>query len=400
MKKRVAVFFGGRSPEHDVSIVTGLQALAAFDTERYSAFPVYVTVDGDWLTGDALRDTRNYLPKGSTLSSLQSVMLDVRTKGDRPAQLIPSRSGLFSSPKPIEFDVAYLAFHGHSGENGGMQGLFEVAGVPYTGVRLMACSIFMNKLATKRMLAGTSVSVLPSVVLSRPQSGLLLSEQDILSQLGDLKFPLIVKPMNLGSSIGAARAENVKEVRAALPAIFKLDIEAILEPFVDNLVEYNVAVRRVDGRIVTSAIECPKRVDALLDFKTKYLSNGTGGPGNKVLGSRNQGLLALTRELNPSLPAEIENNIRTWAEICFDRTNATGAPRIDFLANKLTGQIWLNEVNPCPGSFGYFLWEAAETPVLFTELTSFLIEEALAIHAASQIPPDPTNIDSRLFARE
>ncbi len=399
MKTRVAVFFGGRSPEHDVSIATGLQALKAFDRTRFAPFPVYVTADGDWLIGDALSEWKNYLPKGAVLSSLQSVTLDIRSNGTGPARLIPTKSGFFSNPKAIEFDVAFCAFHGHSGENGAVQGLFEVVNVPYTGTRVLASSIFMNKLVTKQLLESTEVSVLPSVVLTRPSSGLLLSEETILKGLGDVKFPVIVKPMNLGSSIGAARATSVAEIRSVLPAIFKLDTHALIEPFVENLVEYNVAVRRVHGRVVTSAIEKPERGDVLLDFKTKYLSGGGGG-GTKVMGSTNPGLIAMTRKLNPPLPAETEAKIRSWASIAFERTNGAGVPRVDFLSNGVTGEVWLNEVNSCPGSFGFFLWEAAEQSILFTDLISFLVDEAVSLHTASQMPPDPTTPDSRLFSRD
>ena len=116
MKTRVAVLFGGRSPEHDVSIATGLQALKAFDTARFAPFPVYVTTDGDWLVGAALSESKNYLPKGEVLNSLQSVTLDVRPQTSGVGRLIPNRTGMFSKPQTIEFDVAFCAFHGHHGE--------------------------------------------------------------------------------------------------------------------------------------------------------------------------------------------------------------------------------------------------------------------------------------------
>lgn len=398
MMTRVAVLFGGRSPEHDVSIATGLQALKAFDSSRFSPFPVYITPMGDWLVGDALREWKNFLPTGKVLELLQSVTVDSRPASGNSGRLIGTKSGVFRSPLVIEFDVAFLALHGHLGENGSIQGLFELANVPYTGPRLFTSAVYMNKLATKRLLEGTGVSLLPTAVLERPVSGLLLSERSILETLGDIKFPVIVKPMNLGSSIGASRATNATEVRSALPTIFKLDSQAILEPFVENLVEYNVSVRKVGGQIVTSAIEKPERDDVLLDFKTKYLSSGGHG-GTKVLGTYNPGMLAMTRTLNPSLPPEVENKIRSWAEQCFVRANAAGVPRVDFLSNALTGEVWLNEVNSCPGSFGFFLWEAAKEPLLFTELISFLIDEALALHASAQIPSDPTTEHSRLFSR-
>ncbi len=400
MKTRVAVFFGGRSPEHDVSVVTGLQALDALDQDRFSSFPVYVATDGKWFTGDALRNRASYIPRESTLKTLDSVTLDLWPNVDGRGRLLPTKAGgVFAKPKPIEFDVALLAFHGLFGEDGRVQGLFELANVPYTGMRPLASSVFMDKAATKRVLAGTRIGLLPTAILERPQSGLLPSAPDIEKALQGMAVPVIVKPLHLGSSIGVARATSIDEVRGALSVIFRLDTHAIAEPFVDNLVEYNVAVRNTANGIATSAIERPKAQQELLDFKAKYLSGGSGKAGGKQPGTLSQGMLSLTREINPQLAPDFASTIREWAEMCFSVMYGTGAPRIDFLCNGKTGELWLNEVNPCPGSFGYYLWEAGSQPLLFPELLSSLIEEAFAAQKSIQLPPDPTHQDARLFSR-
>ncbi len=400
MKTRVAVFFGGRSPEHDVSIVTGLQAMEALDGERFSSFPVYVATEGTWLTGEALRDRRNYLPKDSVLKSLEAVTIDTSPTVEGRGRLLPTRGGLFSKPKPIEFDVALLALHGLAGEDGRMQGLFEIANVPYTGMRPLASSILMDKAVTKRMLAGTGISLLPSVVVARPHTGLLPEAAELSRQIATLAFPMIAKPLHLGSSIGVTRAGSIEELRGGLSTIFRLDTHAILEPFVEHLVEYNVAVRNGPSGVETSAIEQPKSTSELLDFKQKYLAGGgSKGKSGKQPGAISQGMLSLTRELNPSLPAEFESRLRQWAVECYTAVYGTGAPRIDFLCNSQTQELWLNEVNPCPGSFGYFLWEASKKPLLFTELLTALIDEAFTAQKSIQLPPDPTHPEARLFAR-
>lgn len=402
MKTRVAVFFGGRSPEHDVSIVTGLQAIEALDQERFHSFPVYVATDGKWFTGDALRVRANYLPNPGILKTLEGVLLDTSPSVDGRGHLLPVKAGgLFAKPKPIEFDVALLAFHGLFGEDGRMQGVFEIANVPYTGMRPLASSILMDKAATKRVLAGTGIALLPYAVIDRPSGGLLPSAEDVQSRLNGFDFPVIVKPMHLGSSIGVARAANMEELRGGLSVIFRLDTQAIVEPLVQNLVEYNVAVRNAASGIETSAIERPKSEKELLDFKAKYLS-GAGGHvkgGSKQAGAISEGMLSLTRELNPAIPDAISAKIHEWAKICFSTVYGTGAPRIDYLCNRQSGEIWLNEVNPCPGSFGYFLWQASAHPILFPELLSALIDEAFACQRMLQLPPDPTHPDARLFPR-
>ena len=398
-KTRVAVLFGGRSPEHDVSVVSGLQALNALDGARYEGFPVYVATDGAWLVGEALRNRASYIPDETARKALTRVDLDLSAGRGR---LVPRASGGIFSRKsvPIEFDVALLAFHGTIGEDGQMQGVFETANVPYTGMRTLASAVLMDKSVTKRILAGRGIGLLPEAVIERPATGLVPDKAVVEAALKNIALPVIVKPAHLGSSIGVARATSVDEVRAVLPDIFKFDTTAILEPFVQNLVEYNVAVRRSAGAIVTSAIEMPKRASELLDFKTKYLQGGSKKTGGaKQPGTSSQGMLSLTRDINPSLPAGLEEKIRAWATEAYAAIGGTGAPRIDFLCNEKTGEIWLNEVNPCPGSFGYFLWEAAAKPVLFTALLDHLIEEAKAMHRTGQLPADPTPKDARLFKR-
>ncbi|MBV9967807.1 MAG: D-alanine--D-alanine ligase [Alphaproteobacteria bacterium] len=393
---RVAVFLGGRSPEHDVSVITGLQALKAIDQDRFVAFPVYVTPRGEWLVGESLSERRNYLPDARTRGELTEVTLSLGEAGR--GVLVPRRSGLFGRRAAPEFDVAVLAFHGLGGEDGQVQGLFETANLPYTGMRTLASAVFMDKAATKRLLRGLDIPMLPYAAVSRAAGG-LPSEDSLKRLLDGIGLPCIVKPVHLGSSIGVGKADSIEEVRALLPAIFRLDNQALLEPFVPNLVEYNLAVTRAAGTVRTSAIECPKRAEELLDFRQKYLSGGSDKGGVKGETGDSQGMLSLTREINPQLPAGLETNLRRWASAAFEAIDGTGAPRIDFYCNQATGEVWLNEVNPCPGSFGYFLWEAADPPIRFTALLSLLIDEARARHGESQLPDDPVPAEARLLRR-
>jgi D-alanine-D-alanine ligase len=226
---------------------------------------------------------------------------------------------------------------------------------------------------------------------------LIPSAEDVETRMGDLRFPVIVKPAHLGSSIGVARATSIDGLRAALPSIFKLDQQAIVEPFVENLIEYNVAVRSVNGGVQTSAIERPEKKHEVLDFKDKYGSGSDEVSAVKRAGVMNRQTLAGTREISPRLHGELEAKIREWATICFLTLGGTGAPRIDFLSNEQTGELWLNEVNPCPGWYAFFLWEAASAPILYADLLAFLIEEALTCHRANRLPADPVPKDAQMF---
>jgi len=399
-KQVIAVFFGGRSPEHDVSIVTGLQAAEALDPELYEVVPVYIAASGEMLTGEPLLLRDSYIPGPSARESLTAVQVSL-TPGER-ARLISPGGSLFQRAKTIEFDVALLAFHGLYGEDGRIQGALEMADIAYTGARAFASTILMDKVATKRMLSDTDIPMLPFREIRRPREGLLLTTEELEAQIAGFPFPCIIKPSHLGSSIGVARVKNVDELAAVLPGIFKYDNAAILEPFVENMVEYNLAVGRFGGELRTSAIEKPKRAEDLLDFKQKYLSGGDSKDGGSKApggGRASEGMLSLTRELNPDLPGDTEARLRDWARTAFEHLDGSGAPRLDFIGNEETGEVWLNEVNPCPGSFGYFLWEAAEQPLLFADLLEHLINEAVEQRAAAVLPDDPTPEDARLFPR-
>ena len=397
-KPTIAVFFGGRSPEHDVSIITGLQVLHAIDQTRYRAFPVYITPEGEWLTGDALAKQSSYRLSPSIRSKLTAVSLDLSANSGGGI-LSPVQSSWLGVTKPIKFDIALPAFHGIYGEDGQVQGCFEMANVPYVGMRTMGSAIAMDKVATKRIMQALEIPTLPYYVINRPAEGLLLSKQELKKAEKAISFPACIKPCHLGSSIGVARVTSTEELNAVLPSIFKLDRQAILEPFVENLVEYNVSVRCKGDQSITSAIECPKNHEELLDFKQKYMSSGNPQLGTKISGQINLGMVSLTREFHPKQSKAMEANIRTWATQLYDALGGAGAPRIDFLCNGKTGELWLNEINPFPGSLGFYLWEVATPPTLFTQLITDLIEEARTQHLASALPNDPTPEDARLFER-
>ena len=408
-KQTIAIFYGGPSPEHDVSVVTALQIASAIDSARFETLLVYIAPNGRWYIGDALTERKNYLFDVQAIKALTPVTLDTnRTDGmQRAGRLLTMPSGLFAKPKTITFDVALPAFHGLYGEDGNIQGLFEFASIPYAGMRTMMAATLMDKAATKYILAGTDIDALPCAEIKRPNQGTIVAPDIIeaAAKEAGISFPCILKPTHLGSSIGVAKVNTPAEASACLPAIFAMDDSAILEPFVENLVEYNVAVSRFNGDIQLSAIERPKSTDELLDFKQKYLSGGAGKGGDKMGRQKNpgqisQGMLSLTRDLNPDMPADVEAKIKKWATELFEKLPCTGAPRIDFIGNSKTGDIWLNEVNPFPGSIGYFLWEAApDNPLLFTELLSALIDEAMAEHKKKRLPKDPVPKDARLLKR-
>lgn len=398
-KKRIAVMFGGISPEHDVSIITGLQALSALDPTKYDAFPVYVDPKGAWRVGGVLRDRGSYMLSASTLSKTTRVILDGTSKCLKQAN-----EPLIGKCKSWGFDAALLAFHGGAGEAGGITGTFDMLGIPYTGMSTLGCSSAMDKVALKTLAKGLGIPVLQDAVIPRPDDGgYQIDKAAITKIIKDIQFPMCVKPVHMGSSIGAAKVTNIEELQACLPAIFEYDTHAMVEPFIENLVEYNIAAASWG----VSAIERPKTSQELLDFRTKYCSDdGQGKMGGAKMGGTktsqpiSQGMLAMTRDIAPDdLPKGAGANIQKWAAQVFKTLGNKGAPRMDFYGDAATGQIWLNEVNPYPGSLAYFLWEAAEKQILFTEFLDLLISQAFKYHDNAALAFDPVPVAARLLPR-
>lgn len=382
-KITLAVVFGGPSQEHDVSVVTASQLMDAVDSRFFNILPVYVDFENRFLTGPQLRDVSSFRPKPA---SLQSVSFHWSDAG--PAYRLANGS-------QRRVDCVMPVFHGPYGEDGRIQGYFETIGIPVTGFSSINSAIAMRKDATKALVKTEGVNVLPHVAVSAASRLRDVAVDRIEKELG---YPAIVKPCHLGSSIGVGVANNREELQSAIDHVLALDSIALVEPRVDNLVEYNIALRNDNDTIKFSAIETPKSTTDLLDFREKYLASEdgtTGGAKGDFIPS--QGMLSLTRDINPELPEPLLNTIKRYAHDSFRILGSRGAPRIDFLSNSATGEIWFNEINPIPGSYGFFLWEAAGEPLLFPELISHLASEAM-LTSLKQFD-DPVPQGARLLPR-
>jgi D-alanine-D-alanine ligase len=403
-KKTIAVIFGGRSVEHDVSILTGLQFLEALDPTRFDGLPIYVDALGQWWTGSALLD-RTYYPADTPDKKLTAVTLDLAAPAAGTPRLITRQKALMGEKTAhINFDLMVPAIHGSNGEDGTLQGLLEFASIPFAGCRTLGAAATMNKEFAKASARQSALKVLPEVTFTRPEKGSFLDPETLsvrlTETLGSEPFPVIVKPSNLGSSVGVSKASDIDELVAALMTAFRLDRSAIVEPFVPNLVEYNIAVRRnSEGIIETSAIERPLSKTDVLDFKNKYLAGGAPG-GPKLNTGPSEGMASLSRVLNPEeLTAGQETVIRETAAKLFASLDLAGSVRIDFLCNGESGEIWFNEANTIPGSFAYFLWEAAETPISFLKLTNDMVTEGFMLSAARLGATDVAIGDATIFTR-
>ncbi len=389
---KVAVLFGGVSPEHDVSIMTGVQAFYALDQQKYSPIPVYIDLKGNWWTGTDLIFKHAQIIQNPDKLDMTPVIM--------------SKGGLLNLNKKnthIAIDVCLLALHGGAGENGGVQGLCDLFDIPYTGLRQWGAAVAMNKWVCKNHLKEQGVHVLPGVKIDRPSDISELNDFDI--SVHNIDFPVCVKPCSLGSSIGVGFAQDQATMLELLMSVFEYDDMAIIEPAVKNLKEFNVAVLRQGDEFLLSEVESPrigpivsspgdaeKTVEEWLDFKKKY-RQGSGSKKNDAAG-----LINLSREFNPDMPTKMRTQLERDAKIAFDACGGYGAPRIDFLADMKKGQIWLNEVNAIPGSFGYYLWHAQDARMGFVKLLDHLVQEALHMPAPI-IFADPVPVAAQLFKR-
>lgn len=387
-RKTVAVLFGGRSVEHEISIITGLQLIKAMDTVKYKPQPVYIAPTGKWYSGDALLDKSFYRKMPASLSTVSEVTVlpEPGIKGltvirglNNPQNSILNRS----TESVIPIDIFLPAFHGTYGEDGCIQGLLELADVPYTGCNVLSSAMGMSKYHSKKLVESHGIPVLPGVVVKRESieadygNHLPFLRQQVFLHPGLEEFPLFIKPLNLGSSIGVAKVRNIEEFDAALVLALKYDVAAIVEPCLDDKMELNVSVID-DGDPKASVVEIPVSSSGdELTYEDKYLRGGSKKGDNSV-----GGMASLTRVIDPEdLPQELKDKARDYAVKAFKVLNCSGVSRIDFMLDKRTNTLYFNEINTIPGSFSFYLWMNCKPPLFYTEVITTILERAENIYA-------------------
>lgn len=381
---RVGVAFGGRSVEHDVSIITGLQALEVLG-ERHRPVPIYIARSGRWYTGDALRDLALYRRGGqeagepTTPNDVDGQDVDaeeVHFDLHRGRLLRQGSGGSLlrrrAAPEPVDLDVVVLATHGTQGEDGCLGGALELARLPYVGPPVGAAAAAMDKVATKAILAQAGLPALEHLALRRERW-----EQDrgaLLVQVQQrFPFPLYVKPASLGSSVGVSRCASEGELLDALELVFELDRVCLAEPAVEGGIEINCAVVGRPGvQPRASVCEQPLAGESFLSFEDKYMRGGKSAGGAKE-----QGMAAAQRLIPAPIEDALTERIQDLAKRAFTAFGCAGVTRVDFLIDA-QGNVYVNELNTIPGSFSFYLWEPAGLP--FADLMDELVELALADH--------------------
>lgn len=343
----VAVFFGGKTVEHDVSIVTAQQLIQNINKEKYNVVPVYITREGDWYTGEKLADIKafEHFDKGD--KEITRVYIPANTKV-KQLYRFNTEKGLFkkSSPFYCGIDVAILAMHGLNGEDGTLQGILELAGIPYTSSGVLGSSSGMDKVLMKAAYIGAGFPVLPYVYFDRDAFN--KDADSILNKCeASLPYPMFVKPSNLGSSIGISKAHNREELKEAISVAIEYDRRILVEKGLDKPKEINCSALGFGDDVTASVCEMPYTSEEFLTFGEKYLN-----------GEKHQASMeALSRRIPAPIPDEMTSKIRQMSIDIFKLMDCKGVVRIDYICDSELKELYVNEINTIPGSFAFYLWE-------------------------------------------
>lgn len=355
MKKNIAVFFGGRSVEHDVSIITGLQLIDNADKEKYNLFPVYLARDGEWFCGEKLRDVQFYKNFNPDDKGISRVFLN-----PAPGKRELLSQGKFGVKTIHTIDIALLGMHGAHGEDGTLQGLFELADIPYTSPGVVGSAVGMDKIVMKNAFRGAGLPVLDGVFFER--SAFSKNPDGVAEQVEQkCAYPVFVKPANLGSSIGISKAKDRESLKIALTVAFSYDRRVLVEKAVENIMEINSAVVGYADDVTVSLLEQPVTWKDFLTFDEKYLRTDGASKGMK----------SLARKIPAPIDEETTTEIVEMSKIVFQSLDMKGVVRIDYIVDQDTGLVYVNEANTIPGSLAFYLFEPAGVP--FRELIDKMI---------------------------
>ena len=365
-KTKVAVLFGGNSVEHEVSIISGLQAFHALDREKYEPIPLYLTKDNRFFTGEAMGEIKNYSDLKTCLENGMQVTL---MKGDNGVEMFRFPQKKFGNNLVGSFEVVLPVVHGTNVEDGTLMGYLELLGVPYASCDVTSSALGMDKGRMKSVLREAGVPVLPAIEVTGQEYA--AGADDVMDRVEkELGYPVVVKPVNLGSSVGISKAGDREALERALDLAAQFSARILIEHAVPNLREINCSVLGDMYEAEASVCEEPLNATDILSYQDKYMSGGKGGSK----GAKSGGMSDLKRRCPADIPDEMTRQVQEYAVATFKALGCLGVSRIDFLNDKETGELWVNEINTIPGSLSFYLWEAAGVP--FAELLDRMISLA------------------------
>lgn len=363
MKTRVAVMYGGKSVEHEVSVISGIQALMNIDTDKYETIPVYITKQNEFYVGEDIGKIEAYKDIDGLLARSQKVVWV--NEGDKVV-LSPYPKKMFGGMKDIEVDVAFPVVHGTNEEDGTLVGFLKTLGVPFVGCDVTSAAVGMDKYIQKCVLKDVDIPVLDCVCFHEDD----YADIEKLLDTAEAKvgYPAIIKPVNSGSSVGISMARNRQELTKSIDDAFTYASIVLVEHGIEKLKEINCSVLGDDSGAKASILEEPFHTKDILSYKDKYESNGTKSGGSK-------GMASVQRKIPADLPEETTKQIQEYAVRAFKALGCNGVVRIDFMIDESDGKLYFNEINTIPGSLSFYLWEPSGIP--YKELLDQLIQLAL-----------------------
>lgn len=353
MKIKVGVIFGGETVEHEVSIISAMQAINKLDQEKYEVVPIYITKDREWYTGDMLRDIDVY----QDLNLIKQYGKNVVLYYDKGRYVLQKKN--FPRTVVKEIDIAFPVVHGTNVEDGGLQGYLQSIGIPYVGPNVYAAVVGQDKVYMKDVWAGAGLPMTKYVWFY--DVDYKQDSESVIQKVEKLKYPVIVKPATTGSSVGISVCDDHDRLVEAIDEAIQYDNKILVEEVVSNLKEVNIAVMGNYEHQKVSEIEEVLSANKFLTYADKYIGDGKGKlkgvKGLKSVGP-SKGMASANRKLPADLDSKMRNEIEDIAVKAFKALGSSGNSRIDFLIDDTKHKVYINEINSIPGSLAFYLWDA------------------------------------------
>ena len=376
MKIKVGVLFGGKTVEHEISIISAIQAMGYLDRNKYDVIPIYITKKNEFYVGEEVGKIESYTDINTLIKNSQRVIM---IWDENKVKLIRYPQKMLSKGYVDYIDIAFPVVHGTNVEDGTLQGYLQMMNIPYVGCDVLSSAVGMDKYVMKTVLKDNGIPVLDCKCYTANQYD--ENEDALIEEIESaIGYPVIVKPVNLGSSIGISKAENRTELYDSLETAFQYATKVLVETAVQNLKEINCSVLGDYENAEASECEEPVSSDKILTFAEKYIGDGSskgakGTKGGVKSSGGSKGMATLKRKIPADITAEQRDTIRDLAVKAFKCLGCGGVSRIDFMMDTATGNIWLNEINTIPGSLSFYLWEPIG--VKYSELLDRMISLAL-----------------------
>ena len=357
----VCVLFGGDSVEHEISIISAQQAMAALDRSKYTVVPLYLAKNKQFYSGPTLTDIATFRDLEAVIAKTSPVTV-VRENH----KVFLKTAGLF--PKKTEIDVVIPVVHGTHCEDGSVAGFLETLGIPYSGCDVLGGAVGQDKVIMKQILAHAGLPIVPWFWFMAAEASTDLTK--IKAQALGLGYPVVVKPANLGSSVGITLVQTPEELESAIETAAQYDVKVLIEKGIHPLREINVSVLGYLDQREASVPEEVMKGDAILSYDNKYK-----GASKSKGSTKSQGMASANRQCPAQVTPELTAQIQDLAKATFRALNSAGVARIDFLMNAETQAVYVNEINTIPGSLSFYLWEASGKP--FAKLMDDLVDIAI-----------------------